>query len=223
MTSATENNHHHRGSPQLTRGSELKNANSALILMHGRGASAQDIISLSAEFKLPPHMIVLSPEARGQLWYPQPLTAPLAANEPYLSSAIRRINEVVETLNQAGIPSERIVIGGFSQGASLSIEFVLRSARRWGGLLAFSGGYIWPGGQPRATVNAQPPHGLDGTPVFLACSDVDPFIPLARVEDTAALLTTAGAQVDKHIYPGIGHTIVADEIVRAQPILSALE
>ena len=215
----------------LTQGSELKNARSALILLHGRGASAQDIIGLAGEFDLPGDMIVLAPEARGNLWYPQVLTAPLESNEPYLSSAIRRINEVVESLNQAGIPCGRIVIGGFSQGASLSIEYVLRSGRGWGGLLAFSGGYIWPGGQPRPAPGepasgqpapGQPAPGLEGTPVFLGCSNVDPFIPLARVEDSAALLTTAGARVDKHIYPGMAHTIVPAEITSAQPILSAL-
>ena len=218
MNPKTETPHYHQGSRMLTHGSELKNAGSALILLHGRGASAQDIIGLAGEFDLPGNMIVLAPEARGNLWYPQPLTAPLESNEPYLASALRRISEVVAALNQAGIPSERIVIGGFSQGASLSIEYVLRSGRRWGGLLAFSGGYIWPGGQPRPA----PGGGLGGMPVFLGCSNVDPFIPLARVEDTAALLTAAGARVDKHIYPGMAHTIVPDESASAQPILSAL-
>ena len=217
MTANPEKTHYHTGTPVLTQGSDLKNAKSALILLHGRGASAQDIIGLASELSLPADMIALAPQAKGSIWYPQPLTASLESNEPYLSAAIQRINEVVDTLTQAGIPHERIVIGGFSQGASLSSEFVLRSSRRWGGLLIFSGGYIWPAGQPRPSTT-----GLDGTPVFIACSNVDPFIPLARVEDTAALLSAAGASVTKQIYPGMGHTIVADEIARAQPIISAL-
>lgn len=124
-------------------------------------------------------------------------------------------------LEQAGIPAERIAIGGFSQGASLAIEFVLRSAqhssdvRRWGGLLAFSGGYIWPIGQPRRSAGS-----LAGTPAFLGCSDADPFIPLERVEETTALLQAMGAQVDQRIYPGMGHTICRDEIEAAQKIIS---
>ncbi len=175
------------------------------------------MIGLAQEFSLPGDMIVLAPQAAGSIWYPNRLIAPLESNEPYLSSALRRVSEVVELLEQAGIPAERILIGGFSQGASLAIEFVLRSGRRWGGLLAFSGGYIWPLGQPRV-----PAGSLDGTPVFLGCSDTDPFIPLARVEESAALLQAMGAQVDLHIYPGMGHTINQSEIDAAQQIITAI-
>ncbi len=223
MELQTGNPHPHRGTPLLRLGSEPANAGSALILLHGRGASAQDILGLAHEFDLPADMVILAPQASGNTWYPQRLIAPLESNEPHLGSALRRVSEVVEMLEQAGIPAERTVIGGFSQGASLAIEFVLRSAqhpsgpRRWGGLLAFSGGYIWPTGQPRS-----PAGSLAGTPVFLGCSDVDSFIPLARVEETTALLRAMGAQVDQHIYPGMGHTICQEEIEAAQRIISAL-
>jgi glyoxalase family protein len=218
MNQPTDKTHPHQGSPLLRQGSELASARSALILLHGRGASAQDIIGLAQAFSLPDDMIVLAPQAAGSVWYPQRLIAPIESNEPYLSSALRRLGEVVEMLEQAGIPAERILIGGFSQGASLAIEFVLRSGRRWGGLLAFSGGYIWPLGQPRAQAGS-----LAGTPVFLGCSDIDPHIPLARVEETAALLQAVGAQVDLHLYPNMGHTIIQEEIDAAQHIITAIQ
>lgn len=217
MNIGTGNSHPHQGSPLLRKGIELANAGSALILLHGRSASAQDIIGLSREFSLPGDMIVLAPQAAGSIWYPHRLVDPLESNEPYLTSALRRVSEVVEMLEQVGIPAELILIGGFSQGASLAIEFVLRSGRRWGGLLAFSGGYIWPLGQPRGLAGS-----LAGTPVFLGCSDKDPFIPLARVEETATLLQAMGAQVDKHIYPGMEHTVNQEEIDAAQQIITAI-
>jgi predicted esterase len=216
--SSSADPHPHQGTPLQSLGSELSQAKSAMILLHGRGASAEDILGLAQAFTLPADMIVLAPQARGSTWYPQRLIAPLEMNEPYLSSALKRVSEVVALLQQSSIPAEKIIIGGFSQGASLSIEFVLRNSRRWGGLLAFSGGHIWPLDIPR-----QPAAGsLAGTPVFLGCSDVDPHIPLARVEETESLLTTMGAQVTKRIYPGMGHSINQDEIDTAQALISAL-
>jgi predicted esterase len=220
MLSNTGIAHPHRDSPLLRQGSDLENAHSALLLLHGRGASAQDILGLAQSFALPADMIVLAPQARGNIWYPQRLTAPVEFNEPYLSSALKRIDEVVETLAPAGIPPERVILGGFSQGASLAIEFVLRRQRPWGGLLAFSGGYIWPNGQPRGAETC-PAGCLAGMPVFLGCSDVDPFIPLERFEETAALLQAMGAQVNRQLYPDMGHTILPAEIDAAQPIISA--
>lgn len=193
-----------------------------MILLHGRGASAGDVIGLAQSFSLPGDMAVLAPQAAGNTWYPQRLIAPVESNEPFLTSALRIVGEVVEMVEQDGIPADRIIIGGFSQGASLAIEYVLRSGRRWGGLLAFSGGYIWPAGQPRHLLDGQA-NSLGGTPVFLGCSDVDPYIPLSRVEDTAALLAAMGAQVDRRIYPGMGHTITPQEIEAAKQIVSAIE
>ncbi len=218
MNMKTETSHTHQGTPVLSLGSELTSAKSAMILLHGRGASAEDMIGLAGEFSVPDNMIVLAPQANANIWYPQRLTAPVATNEPYLSSAILRIGEIVDMLQSNGIPAERVIIGGFSQGASLSIEYVLRNPRRWGGLIAFSGGYIWPMDIPR-----EPPVGsLQAMPVFLGCSNVDPFIPLQRVEDTSAILGAMGAQVNKQIYPGMGHTITPDEIAAAQKIINAL-
>jgi len=217
MSIKAEMPHPHQGTPVLSLGSDLKNAKRALILLHGRGASAEDMAGLAQEFSLPGDLLVLAPQASENVWYPQRLTAPIETNEPFLSSALLRVTEVVGMLHENGIPAEKVLIGGFSQGASLAIEFVLRNARRWGGLLAFSGGYIWPIGQPRKAVG-----DLHGTPVFLGCSDVDPYIPLERVNETCVMLETMGAQLTKRIYPGMGHTINQDEIDTVQKIISAL-
>jgi predicted esterase len=218
MNTSVELSHPHQGTPILRLGSPLENAKSALILLHGRGASAEDILGLAQEFSLPEDMIVLAPQASQNVWYPQPLTAPVESNEPYLSSALLRVSEVVATLSAGSIPAEKVLIGGFSQGASLAIEFVLRSGRRWGGLLAFSGGFIWPQGKARPAAGS-----LQGTPVFLGCSDKDPYIPPVRVDETAALLEAMGAQVTKRLYPGLGHTINRDEIDRAQKMIAAIK
>jgi predicted esterase len=137
-------------------------------------------------------------------------------NEPFLSSALRRVGEVVEMLAQNAIPAEKVILGGFSQGACLAAEFIVRSERQWGGLLVFSGGYIGPLEEPREPVGS-----LKGTPVFLGCSDIDPHIPLSRVEETAALLEAMGAQVTKRIYPGMGHTIHPNEVDAAQKIIDS--
>ena len=217
MPSKSDANHPHQDSPVLRLGCDLQSARRAMIMLHGRGASAQDIAGVATAFELPADMIVLAPQASSNIWYPQRLTATLESNEPYLSSAIRRIEELVAELSEHGIQPEQIIIAGFSQGASLSIEFILRHPARWGGLLAFSGGFIWPLGIPRE-VEGQ----LLGTPVFLGCSDVDPFIPLQRVMDTATALAEMGAQVTRRIYPGMEHTIIQNEIDLAQSIITQL-
>ena len=209
--------HPHAGTPLLSMGSSLPDAKSALVLLHGRGASAEDMIGLAQAFVLPPGMTVLAPQASGSVWYPQRFIAPLAANEPYLSSALRRVDEIITLLQENGLPAEQVIVGGFSQGACLAAEYVLRSQRRWGGLLAFSGGFIGPLGTLR-----QPTGRLDGTPVFLGCSDIDPHIPLARFKETASLLEAMGAEVTARIYPGMGHAINQDEVDTAQAIVSGL-
>ncbi len=141
----------------------------------------------------------------------------MAQNEPHLSSALARLAALMAEVEQAGIPAERVVLAGFSQGACLASEFVARQARRYGGLLAFSGGLIGPPGTPRTYAGA-----LDGTPVFLGCSDVDPHIPLARVNETAEVLARLGAVVDKRIYPRLGHTINQDEMEAAAALVAGV-
>jgi predicted esterase len=203
----------HQGQPIARAGQPLEQAQAALILLHGRGADAPSILLLVEELYHPAYAYV-APQAANNTWYPYTFLAPMAQNEPWLSSALARVGEVVASVEAAGIPAERIVLGGFSQGACLASEFLARNTRRYGGLLVFSGGLIGPPGTPNAY-----PGSLDGTPVFLGCSDVDPHIPKARVEETAAVLEGIGAQVTMRLYPSMGHTINADEITHARTLL----
>lgn len=207
----------HAGMPVLSLGSDLKQATSALVLLHRRGAAADDMAGLAQAFDLPKDMVVLLPQARGHTWYPQRFIAPLSWNEPYLSSALRQVDELVSMLEDHGVRAENVILGGFSQGACLAAEYLVRHPRQWGGLLVFSGGYIGPLDAPR-----DPEGSLHGTPIFLGCSDIDPHIPLQRVNETSALLTAMGAEVNTCIYPGMGHMINQDEIEQAQTIISRL-
>ena len=206
----------HQGQTLLQQGKPLNEAKAAMILVHGRGATAVSILDL-AEVLPHPEMAYLAPQAQGNTWYPQSFLAPMTQNEPWLSSALQAVADAVATVEASGIPAERLIIGGFSQGACLASEFVARNARRYGGLLVFSGGLIGPPGTPRNYEGS-----LDGTPVFLGCSDVDFHIPVERVEETAVTLTHLGATVNKKIYPNMGHTIIQDEIDQAQKIINNL-
>jgi len=187
----------------------------AVILIHGRGASAESILELKPLLDFP-DAVYLAPQASGYTWYPYSFLAPLDRNEPGLSSGLQLITDMVLRLDDTGIPAERVVIGGFSQGACLASEFVARNARRYGGLIVFSGGLIGPLGTNRSYMGS-----LDGTPVFLGCSDRDPHIPLERVNETADVLTSMGGSVVKQIYPDLGHTIIGDEIDHARQIIAS--
>ncbi|WP_241191421.1 alpha/beta hydrolase [Deinococcus psychrotolerans] len=187
-----------------------------MILIHGRGGSAEDMLGLSQQFGVPT-LAYLAPQAQGHTWYPQSFLAPLERNEPGLSSGLQAIDDVVNTLGGQGIAPANIVIGGFSQGACLALEYVARHARRYGGVFAFSGGLIGPDGTPRDAIGH-----LDGTPVFIGCSDVDGHIPLRRVEESAGVLAEHGATVDKRIYPRMGHTINEDELEAVRQMLQTL-
>ena len=204
----------HQGQELLAEGKALGEAQAAMVLIHGRGASAHDILELGL-YLATPDMAQLAPQAANNTWYPFSFLAPLENNEPYLSSALQVVADLVEQIEAAGIPTEKIVIGGFSQGACLASEFVARNARRYGGLLAFSGGLIGPPGMPRDYEGS-----LAGTPVFIGCSDVDFHIPIERVQETADVLADLGAEVTKKIYPNMGHTIVQDEIDEARAIVA---
>lgn len=206
----------HQGQPVSTAGRPLSQARAAMILIHGRGATAQGILELARA--LPhPDMAYLAPQAHGQSWYPYSFLAPLAQNEPGLTSALEVISDLAAQIEEAGIPSERIILAGFSQGACLACEFVARRARRYGGLLAFSGGLIGPPGTPRTYSGT-----LAGTPVFLGSSDPDPHVPVVRVRETATVLQNLGAGVTLRLYPAMGHTIIQDEIDLAQPIVAQI-
>jgi len=204
----------HQGLPLVTAGKPLAEARGAMILIHGRGASAESILELAAYLPRP-DLAWLAPQAADSTWYPYSFLAPLDKNEPYLSSALARVAEVVALAEAAGLPPERIFLGGFSQGACLASEFVARNARRYGGLIVFSGGLIGPDDTPRDYAGS-----LSGMPVFIGCSDVDPHIPVGRVHETAAVLARMGAAVDSRIYPRMGHTINQDEMDAAAALLA---
>jgi predicted esterase len=188
-----------------------------MIAVHGRGASAESILALAGAFNQP-DWAYLAPQANGATWYPYSFLAPLEDNEPGLSSALGVLDDIVTHINEQGIPTERIMLMGFSQGACLAAEYAARHAQRFGGLAVFSGGLIGPDGTPRDYDGS-----LDGTPVFIGCSDVDAHIPLARVKETSAVLARMGAQVDERIYPGMGHTVTDEEIAAVREMMTALD
>ena len=196
----------HQGQPILTAGAPLNRAHAAMILLHGRGASAEDILTLVPELTQP-GWAYLAPQAANGTWYPHPFMSPLASNEPWLGSALQAVADALAQVAAAGIPPERTLLLGFSQGACLALEFAARHARRYGGVAGLTGGLVGPDDAPRAYAGS-----LEGTPVFLGCSDVDVHIPKARVELTAQILERLGAEVTTRFYPNMGHTINRDEI-----------
>jgi len=200
------NAHPHAGQPVLTYGPPPAEARLGAILIHGRGASASDILGLAHEFALP-DVAYLAPEAAGHTWYPYSFLTNMDRNEPGLSSALQVIESLLLHFEEQGIPAERVALMGFSQGACLTLEFAARHARRYAAIAGFSGGVIGPPGTPRDY-----PGSFDGTPVFIGCSDVDPHIPVERVRESAELFRKMGAAVDERIYPGMGHTINEAEI-----------
>jgi predicted esterase len=184
-----------------------------MILVHGRGATAPSILELSSVLSHP-DMAYLAPQAQGNTWYPYSFLSPIPQNEPGITSGLQAVADVVAQVEAAGIPAAKIIIGGFSQGACLASEFMVRNPKRYGGLLVFSGGVIGPLGMERHDAGS-----LEGTPVFMGCSDVDPHIPVERFNETAEILTQLNAQVNKKIYPRMAHTIIHDEIKAAMKIV----
>ena len=185
----------------------------AVILVHGRGDSASGILGLADALDAP-HVMWLAPQAAGHAWYPFPFLAPMERNEPGLSSGLAVIDGLVETLRGEGLPPERIVLMGFSQGACLAQEYAARHARRYHAIVGLSGGLIGPPGTPRDY-----PGSFEGTPVFLGCSDIDAHIPVERVHESADVFARMGAAVDERIYPGMGHTVNAEELSAVQALL----
>ena len=203
----------HAGQPVLTRGPRPADARRAVILVHGRGATAESILTLADELKLE-DVAYIAPQAAGQTWYPYSFLMPIARNEPGLSSGIAVIASLLDRLVADGVDASRIGLLGFSQGACLSLEFAARHARRYAGVFGLSGGLIGPAGTPRDYAGS-----FDGTPVFLGCSDVDPHIPLERVHESADVFRRMGAAVDERIYTGMGHTVISDEIAVVRALM----
>jgi phospholipase/carboxylesterase len=204
----------HANQPLYTAGPPLASAQAAMILLHGRGASAQDILSLTGHFD-PGSVAYLAPQAAGSQWYPNRFIAPIASNEPWLSSALARIEAILAQVQAAGIPVERTFLLGFSQGACLALEYAARHPQPYGGVFGLSGALIENGDQPRTYSGS-----LAAAPVFLGCSDVDFHIPLERVLRSAQIFRDLGATVTERIYPGMGHTVNEDEIRLIQELLS---
>lgn len=196
----------HAGQPVLTFGPPPAEARLGAILIHGRGASAADILGLAHEFALP-DVAYLAPEAGGHTWYPYSFLTNMDRNEPGLSSALLVIEGLLQHFAQQGLPAERVALMGFSQGACLTLEFAARHARRYAAIAGFSGGVIGPPGTPRDYQGS-----FDGTPVFIGCSDIDPHIPVERVRESAEIYRRLGATVDERIYPGMEHTINQAEV-----------
>jgi len=195
----------HQGQPLVTAGTPLDEAEAVVVLVHGRGATARSIVRMGETFHRP-GVAYLAPQANRNAWYPNPFTAPVESNEPGRSSGLQAIADAVGEAEEAGIPTEHVALLGFSQGACLASEFVARRPARYGGLAALSGGLIGE------TIDVEAYDGdLDGTPVFFGCSDVDPHIPEERVHESAAVFERLNADVTKRLYPGMGHTINADE------------
>jgi predicted esterase len=203
----------HQNQPILTAGTPLTQARAAMILLHGRGGSAVDILTLADEFQRD-ELAYLAPQAAQSTWYPYRFIEPAERNEPYLSSALQRVGEVLAQVQASGIPAERTFLLGFSQGACLTLEYAARHPARYGGVIVYSGGLIGDSVQPENY-----PGSFEGTPVFLGCSDVDFHIPLERVQASSVILRGMGADVTERIYPNMGHTINEDELAFAQRLV----
>jgi predicted esterase len=206
----------HRIEDAIVAGAPFAEAKAAMILVHGRGATAQSMLPLADAIGRD-DIAYVAPQAAGNAWYPHPFTAPTETNEPFLSSALSLIGALLSDLETNGFPAEKVCLGGFSQGACLSTEFASRNPRRYGAIIGLSGGLIGPPGSPRARDGS-----LEETPVFLGCSDVDAYIPVGLVEETAEVLAALGASVDKRIYPGMGHIVNDDEIIAVQALLAKI-
>jgi predicted esterase len=204
----------HAGCAVLQAGSPLNKADLAVVLLHGRGGSAEDILELGSAFHLP-KVAYLAPQAAGHTWYPLSFLARREANEPYLSSALAKVESIVRSIEQAGFGPERIVVAGFSQGACLATEFVASHPKRYGGLVAFTGGLIGPPGSLRHPQAGE----LADMPALLCSGDPDPHVPWARVEESAEILGAMGAKVTTKRYPGRPHTITQEELELARNLL----
>jgi predicted esterase len=203
----------HRGQPVLTLGPAPESARLTMIMAHGRGASAEDMMGLAAELGTT-DVAFLAPQAAGRTWYPYSFLSPLQDNEPGISSALRVLAGLVDGLIAQRIEHGRIALLGFSQGACLSLEFAARHPQPYAAVVGLSGGLIGPPGTPRDY-----PGSFGGAPVFLGCSDIDAHIPLERVRETADVFRRMGASVDERIYPRMGHTVNQDEMAAVNALL----
>ena len=205
----------HEGAPVMRRGAELKDAKGAVVLLHGRGGSAQDRLALAEAVGASELRDVawLAPQAAGGTWYPLSFLAPREQNEPWLAAALDVVRHTVGQAMEAGVPAEKIVLAGFSQGACLATEFVAQHPRRYGALLAFTGGLIGE------RLEESYPGKLEGMPAMFFSGDPDPHVPWSRVEESVRVLEGMGAEVGARRYAGRPHTITAEEVQIAGELL----
>jgi len=200
----------------LATGAPLERARAAVVMVHGRGGTPEDILGLAQEFGQS-DIAYLAPQADGHTWYPYSFLAPMPQNEPHLTNALATVDAVVKQLGAQGFTSERVGLIGFSQGGCLALEYAARNATRYAAVAGLSAGLIGPPGTPRDYAGT-----FDGTPVFLGCSDIDSHIPLERVHESRDVLSRMGASVTERIYPRMGHTINADEVAAVTQMLAAI-
>ena len=197
----------------ITAGTPLAQAKGALVLLHGRGGTARNIISLASEFDLT-DFAIFAPQATNQSWYPHSFMAPVEENQPALDSALQVIGQTVEEIIAAGIPAHKIYFAGFSQGACLTLEYIARNAQRFGGAVAFTGGLV---GEKLQLSNYK--GDFAGTPILISTGDPDPHVPLSRVEESVATLKNLGAEVTLKVFKGRPHTILHEEIELAKQLI----
>jgi predicted esterase len=205
----------HSNSPVARMGADLVHAHAAIVLLHGRGASAQDILGLAHELGLP-GIAWLAPQAAENSWYPYSFMAPMEQNQPWLSSALAKVAHTVGLCTDAGLTKDKIAVCGFSQGACLSTEFVARNPTQWGALIAFTGGLIGPPGS-----DLSHPGSLDGTFCLFSSGDPDPHVPWARVQESAREMERMGANVELLRHPNRPHSILQSEVQAARRLISA--
>ncbi len=197
----------------ITAGRELNATSKVLIMLHGRGASAEDILSLSSHLDVK-DFTLLAPQATNNSWYPYSFLAPPSQNEPWLSSALKLLKELLDDIVSKGVPAANIYFAGFSQGACLTLEFVAQNATRYGGVVAFTGGLIGD-----KIYNENYKGDFDGTPIFIGTSNPDPHVPVERVYATSNILRDMNAAVTEKVYNNMGHTINQDEIDNANKLV----
>lgn len=197
----------HQSQPIAAAGAELSDAKAAMIMIHGRGASAQSILALSKEFNNTEKITFIAPQASNHTWYPYSFLVAREHNQPGIDSGLQAVKDIIAKLELEGFKKENIFLLGFSQGACLASEFVARNPAKYAGLIGLSGGLIGE------TIDLSSFDGdLEQTPVFLGCSDIDSHIPKERVNETEAVLNKLNASVVKKLYPGMGHLVNEDEI-----------
>lgn len=217
ITSNTNFDGPHQNQPVLMAGADIKDAKAVMIMVHGRGASAESILQFAQEFNHTDKITFIACQAQGNTWYPYSFLAPTEQNQPGLNSGLQAIFNLLEIAKEHGFTDDQIFLLGFSQGGCLASEFVARHPSKYAGLIALSGGVI---GDKVILENYT--GDLKQTPVFLGCSDIDPHIPLERVNETASVFEHLNAKITKKIYPGMGHTVNEDEIKHINLMLDSI-